>query len=184
MTLRFAVVLAVALLLRTHIAAADPEDLSPGVGLALSAGGATASIGLVAFGLMNTTSNGWRPNFKLATVGLASSLITPSFGEWYAGKYWTAGLKLRLAGVAVATVGLSQLTICFEACSHPDNSAAAVLIGFGLVTYTAGIAWDIATAPSTVREKNALRHHPVITPSILTTPSGGTAYGLGISGNF
>jgi hypothetical protein len=182
MPLRFAVVLVVAHLLHAHIAAADPdEDKSPDVGLALSAGGAAASIGLVAYGL--TAPRGG--DLAATAVGLASGLITPSFGEWYAGKRWTAGLGLRFAGMAVAVFGASQVTICIDRCSSkPDNSFGTVAIGIGLVTYTAGIVWDVATAPSTVREQNALRHRPVITPSILKTPSGAPAYGIGVGGNF
>jgi len=181
MTVRLAMVF---VLLGARLASADPEEPKhEGVALALSAGGAAASIGLFAAGLSIAGGPAGNSGYTIATIGLASTLITPSFGEWYAGKYWTAGMGLRLAGTAVTIAGLSQLQICFDECSPHDNSAAAALLGLGLVSYAAGMVWDIAAAPSTARESNA-RHRAVITPSVLTTPSGAAAYGLGLGGRF
>jgi hypothetical protein len=184
MTTRLAVAF---LLLTARLASADPEDAkSPGVGLALSAGGTAASIGLIAGGLaMASAGRVGNPGLGVATVGFIGTLVTPSFGEWYAGKYLTAGLGLRLLGTTVAAIGVSKLAICFDDCGgeHINNSGAGTAIALGLVTYAAGIVVDVATAPSTVRESNA-RRHAVIKPSILTSPSGGAAYGLGLGGNF
>jgi hypothetical protein len=185
---RLAVVPVVALLVSARVAAADPEDVrSPEVGFALSAGGTAVSTGLLIGGLVlsDHVPSSRDAGNKIALVGLASTLVTPSLGEWYAGRGFTTGLGLRLAGAAVTTLGLSQLSICFDECSGSrDNSVAAALIALGLTSYVVGIGWDIATAPSTVREGNAQRRRPVITPSVLATPSGGAAYGLGVGGTF
>lgn len=179
--------LAVALVLLTaRLASADPEDTkSPEVGLALSAGGTAASLGLLVGGLAISAGPAGNRGLGIATVGFLGTLVTPSFGEWYAGKYLTAGLGLRLLGTAVATIGVSTLKICFDDCGgeHTDNSDAGAEIVLGLATYAAGIIWDVASAPSTVRESNA-RRHTVITPSIVTSPSGGAAYGVGLAGSF
>ena len=184
MTIRLAVVL---VFLTARLASADSDAAkSPDVGLGLSAGGTAASIGFIATGLAMASAQQPRDlGYTIATVGLVSTLVTPSLGEWYAGKYLTGGLGLRLVGTAVTAIGVSRFAICFDGCGGQsiDNSGAGTAIVLGLVTYAAGIVWDIASAPSIVRESNA-RLHPVITPSILTSPSGGAAYGLGLGGSF
>jgi hypothetical protein len=143
------------------------------------------SVGLVVGGLAMTAGPAGNSGLEVAAIGFLGTFVTPSFGEWYAGKYLTGGLGLRLLGTAVAAVGVSRLQLCFDSCGgeHVNNSDAGAVIVLGLATYAAGIIWDVASAPSTVRESNA-RRHPVITPSILTSPSGGAAYGLGLAGNF
>jgi hypothetical protein len=183
MTIRLAVVL---VLLTARLASAESSDeaKSPGVGLALSAGGTAVSIGLIAGGL--ATAEHYRDQgYTIAAVGLASTLVTPSLGEWYAGKYLTAGLGLRFAGVAATAIGVANLRICFDQCSGQDgnNAVAGTAIVLGLAAYASGMLLDIAWAPSTVRESNA-RHLLVITPSIVTSPSGAAVYGLGLGGSF
>lgn len=181
MTLRLAMVV---LVLLTRLASADSDDpKSPGVGLALSAGGTAASIGLIVGGLAISLRPAGNPGTGVATIGVLSTLVTPSLGEWYAGKYLTAGLGLRLLGTAVAAFGVSTVKICFDCGEHIDNSGAGTVIVLGVAAYAAGIIWDVASAPSTVTESNA-RRHLVITPSIVTSPSGGMAYGLGLGGSF
>jgi hypothetical protein len=185
---RLAVVPVVVLVLAARVAAADPNDArSPDLGLELSAGGTAASAGLIVGGLVlaDQAPSSRDAGYSIALVGLASTLVTPSLGEWYGGRVFTTGLGLRLAAVAVTALGVSQLSICFDECSGThNNSAAGALIAIGLTSYAVGIGWDIATAPSTVRESNAQRHRLVLTPSIVTTPSGGAAYGLGVDGKF
>lgn len=185
---RLAVVPVVALVLAARLAAADPGDVrDPALGFDLSAGGTAVSAGLIIGGLVlaDHAPSSRDTGNTIALVGLASTLVTPSLGEWYGGRGLTAGLGIRLAAVAVTAVGVSQLSICFDECSGThDNGAAAALIALGLTSYAVGIVWDIAAAPSTVRDGNARRHRPVITPSVLTTPSGGAAYGLGVGGKF
>ena len=53
----------------------------------------------------------------------------------------------------------------------------------GLTAYLAGILWDIVAAPSTARDANE-RRRAAITPTLMTTPSGTSAYGLGVGGSF
>ena len=68
-------------------------------------------------------------NGGLLMAGLASSLVTPSLGEWYAGKPLTAGMGIRAAS-AVATVwGLAESLKCLDAddSCHSDASAGVLL---------------------------------------------------------
>lgn len=172
-------------LLVPRLAAAEPDDTkSPGVSLALSAGGTAVSFGVFAGSLMVADHlQGHHPWYTVSVVGLASTIITPSLGEWYAGSYVTPAMGLRLGGALLAIAGASQAEICFDECKPHDNSLPVAVIGLGLTTYLAGVIWDIAAAPSTARKANA-RRHPTITPTLMTAPSGASAYGLGLGGNF
>src|SRR5262245_19961452 len=174
--------LVVVTLLGTRLAAADsPEPKNPETAAMLSLSGTLGSGALIVLGLANHGGAG----DSLALVGFASSVITPSFGEWYAGEYLTAGLGFRLTGVIVGALGLSQLNICFESpCNSDGNGAALTLMSLGVVSYATGVIWDIAAAPSAARKANAMHHAPMITPSVMASPSGRAAYGLGVGGTF
>ena len=78
----------------------------------------------------------------------------------------------------------SSSNLCFSENCHSDRSTALLLGGLGVLTYAVGIGWDLATVRTTTREANARHHAPVITPSVLTAPSGHAAYGLGLGGSF
>jgi hypothetical protein len=173
-------------LLGARVASADSsEQKSPDLALALSASGTVVSLGLIIGGAHQFahTTVGPRAWLTVSAVGLESTLITPSLGQWYAGKFMTTGLALRLAGAAVAAGGVASAGICFSDNCHGDSSAAVLLAGLGILTYTIGVGWDLATVRPTTRESNA-RHAPVINPSVLTTSSGHSVYGLGVGGNF
>lgn len=185
MMIRLAVVL---VLLSSRFASADTgEDAkSPEVALALSGGATAVSIAAVVGGFVVSDRGGPNRDFwsGVAIAGAMSTLITPTFGEWYAGRIFTGGLGLRLAGVAVMGLGVTQLSICFDECSGTSNNGAAVtLITLGLISYGAGIVSDIAAAPSTARQANAHRH-AAITPTVMRSSSGRSAYGLGLGGSF
>jgi hypothetical protein len=185
MTLRAAALLMILMILGTRVASADStEPNSPDLALALSAGGTLVSLGLVVGGWheLDRTTVGSKLWTTTSAIGLESTLITPSLGPWYAGKFMTTGLALRLAGIAAG--GLAALNVCSSENCHSDRSAVLLLGGLGVLTYAAGVGWDIATVRATTREVNARRHAPVITPSVLTSPSGHAAYGLGLGGSF
>jgi hypothetical protein len=155
------------------------ETRSPDVALALSAGGAATSIGVFALGWHEGHTSSFDGWLKASLIGLGTTLVTPSLGEWYAGTFMTAGLGLRLAGIGVSAVGLASATICFGDC-HGENTGPIVILGLGGLVYATGIVWDIATARSTARKANARARPVVLTPSLQTTPSGRSAYGIGI----
>jgi hypothetical protein len=172
---------AAALTFTAHVASADeamPEPRSRDTAFALSAGGLGLSIGLVGVGatVHNSTIGG---------IGLLSSLITPSAGEIYAGKFFTLGLGLRVVSAAAGIAGLEEAFKCFLAsseCQH-NNGLAGVLIVGGTIGYASGILYDIATAGSAVDDYNR-RHNLHVSPTVLPTASSGPAVGMAIGGTF
>ncbi len=122
----------------------------------LSLGGTVASIGLLA--LAENTANDSTGSGDLAdglgTVGAIGLWFAPSAGHWYAGKLWTTGLGLRLAGAGVALVGVVLLVGCIDSDNTCDEGAAAVLMVGGAAAFVGGGIYDIATAPTSVREHN------------------------------
>ena len=163
------------------VAHADPGDegpKSPDTALQLSLGGTLASAAMLGIGL--SSNNG-----GLAMAGLATSLVTPSLGEWYAGKPLTAGMGIRVASAAAEIAGLAEAFKCIDAedtCSN-DSGAAGLLIFGGLIGYAAGTIYDIADAPRSAREYNRM-HSWQITPTVMRTPSGDAKMGVGIGGTF
>jgi hypothetical protein len=125
-------------------------------------------------------------NGGMISAGLLSSLLTPSLGEWYAGKLVTPGMGIRAASAVATIVGAAESLKCLDAESdcHTDASAP-YLLGAGLLGYATGTIYDIATAPSEARRYNE-RHGLRLTlaPTPLRTPSGQATMGVGIGGSF
>lgn len=188
MILRLSALPAFVALLTAPTASADSgARKDPDVALEVSAAGATVSLALIAAGLAPDLDID--SGLKLVGLGLASGIFTPSLGAWYAGKYWTGGLGLRLAGAAAMVTGLAKMPPwCFDQCTFDekrerDANESLALMGLGLAGYLGGMVWDIAAAPSAAREFNA-SHHVVLAPTVLGAARGGPAYGLGIAGGF
>jgi hypothetical protein len=179
--------LVVAMICTVRLAHADELDgpKDPRVARGLSIGGTAASLALT-FGALGTGHD------KLAIAGIASTIVTPSFGEWYAGKPVTWGMALRVTGGAVFLAAgestLQCLHISFDhppACNGGDALVLPLLLLGGLVSYAAGTAYDIKNAPMTARAYNAAhRIHVAPTPLYLRTPSGSSTMGLGLAGTF
>jgi len=163
-----------------HADPADPGDQGPKdptTALELSLGGTAASAGLVAIGA-------GAHNDGMILAGLLTSLVTPSFGEWYAGKPVTLGMGLRVASTLVFVAGASEAFKCIDSdnCQNNNAAAGAMLLG-GLIGYAGGTIYDIAAAPSAAREFN--RAHQIhVVPTYMRTPSGDAAMGMGIGGTF
>jgi hypothetical protein len=169
--------------LSSGVAAADPEasdQKDPGVAVAMSLVGLGISTAATVEGIRGS-------NLTLGFGGLASTLITPSFGEWYAGELGTAGMALRAGSAALLIGGMSAEVACGG--SGPNTcQLQGGMVALGVLGYTAGIIYDVATAPRAARRYNA-RHAatpqpPRITPmpTVLTPPSG-PVMGLGIGGS-
>ncbi len=189
-----ALTLAATTLLTAGLAHADDASLAPGnvppipsdqgpkdpnTALLLSLGGTAASAGLVIAG--GASNDG-----GLVAAGLLSSLVTPSLGEWYAGKPLTAGMGIRVVSAAAEIAGLAEAFKCFdtENCTNNQGLAGALMLG-GLVGYAAGTIYDIADAPSSAREYNRAHSlHVTVTPTVMRTPSGNAQMGVGIGGSF
>jgi hypothetical protein len=168
-------------------AAAHADDggapKSEDTALNLSLAGTGVSVALTAAGFASN-------NGGLAMAGLASSLVTPSLGEWYAGKPLTLGMGVRAASAVTFLYGVGEAFKCFDyegsdtSCHNDNNLAGALLLG-GALGYAGGTIYDIATAKSAAREYNA-KHGLSMTlaPTALRTPSGQSTMGVGIGGSF
>lgn len=188
-----------ATLLTASLAHADDYDAPPGMtpviqpavatqsaqapknedtAFALSLGGTAASAALIIGGASSNSPG-------LALAGVASSLVTPSLGQWYAGKPLTAGMGIRAASAVATIVGFGQALSCLDEqdCQTPD-SAGYLLFG-GLAGYAVGTIYDIATAKDAAREYNAQHGwHVTVAPTALRTASGQSTMGVGIGGSF
>ena len=172
---------ATALLASTAAHADTPEGgKDENTALLLSLGGTAASVALVVAGANSEGSNG----DSLVTIGLLSSLVTPSFGHWYAGDYFTAGMGMRAGGGLLAIVGLGQALGCAfaeesDSSCNGDSGAAFMLLGVGL--YAGGTIYDIATAPSAARRWN--EHHLQLSPMMVSSGAH-SGMGVGLGGTF
>jgi hypothetical protein len=81
----------------------------------------------------------------LAVSGLTAVMLTPSLGHWYAGRYVTFGMGLRLAGAGF---------IVLLAATAGDDFPPQKEFAPGLVLMGAGTLLDIAMAGSAARDYN------------------------------
>ena len=95
-------------------------------------------------------------------------IAAPSAGHWYAGRWLTPGLGVRVAG-AIAMAGGALYT--FEATEEDfgDEPVGVSLFLAGSAVFIAGAVWDAATLRHTVQRANrrALRDYtlvPVVGP--------------------
>jgi hypothetical protein len=153
-----------------------PKDAD--TALYLSLGGTAASAALTIAGL--SSDNG-----GLALAGIATSLVTPSLGEWYAGKPLTAGMGIRAASAVATIVGFGEALSCLDEQDCRAPASAEYLMFGGLAGYAVGTIYDIVTAKSAAREYNAQHGwHVTVAPTALRTASGTSTMGVGIGGSF
>ena len=147
-----------------------PEYKRPATATALAIGGSLVGLGTVYLG--HQMGNGDKP---IMVLGGLISVVGPSSGDWWASSTarFTPGFGVRLAGAAIAGVGLARNT------SLADNHSLT-LIGVGGVTVLAGMALDVGMAGPTAHEHNARFH---LGPQIVRTTTG-NAPGLGVGGQF
>jgi hypothetical protein len=122
-------------------------EKSEGTALALSLGGTAASLAMLAVGENQA-------NDSLGVIGGIGIWVAPSFGHWYAGKPWTHGLTLRLAGAGAIVVGAVLLISCIDGEGDCEDGPLVVLLVGGAGAFVAGGVYDIATAGSSVRAHN------------------------------
>lgn len=175
------------LMITAQLAAAE-DDAPPALkdrstAFALSVGGTALSAGLSVAGIATG-------NEKLFVGGVLSSLVTPSAGEIYAGRYLTWGQAIRAVSAGVEIAGMVEAYRCFSAAfgfarpsCHDNPALASALLISGMVGYSAGIIYDIATAGSAVDRYNE-RHHLQITPVAGRTADAGSMVGVVIRGAF
>lgn len=171
-------------LLVSSVAAAQPGLTAPvaatakptgpkqqGNGYLLSALGSVAPVLILAAftgGDADSAANG-------VMLAGAAAILTPSAGHWYAGKFATTGMGIRLISGGVATLGLVLATQSDEAIS---NTHAHLILG-GMIGVGIGAVWDMATVGSAVDDWNL--KHAQVAPTVMKT---GDGYGVGLVGSF
>jgi hypothetical protein len=129
-------------------------------------------------------------NKGLMYTGLATAMITPSLGEFYAHEYITVGMAARALGVGLATYGLTHYTqpvTCDpgypagSTCRHLDSGAIPFL-GLAAIAFVGGMAYDVGDAADTVRNWN--EHHGFMVAPTVVRAADGPAPGLSFVGQF
>jgi hypothetical protein len=148
--------------------------------LLLSGVGTGVSSGLVLSSfLIKSDHTVYDPTFY---AGLATSIVTPSLGEWYAGKWFTVGMGIRAGGALMAVYGISQTQDqhCFvdptQNCPTLTGTGFTVL-SIAAIVYIGGVVYDVLDAEDAVEGYN--RHHVMLTPT--ATHGGG---GMALVGTF
>ncbi len=130
-------------------------------------------------------------NMPLLYAGLGSGVITPSLGEFYVGKYLTVGMGIRVAAGLLATYGVvahdqevrCSNTVEFQTCRNLGQNAY-LLVGLAGIMFVGGAAWDIQALPDHVEEYNTRGSTFALSPTLLPTGSGDSAFGLAAMGTF
>jgi len=142
--------------------------LSESTALWWSLGGTIGAYGLMVLsGTLARNNSSSNTAELVGTVGSIGVFLAPSFGHWYAGKYWTRGLALRLGSIGVLFGGLlialssdpcplfgGHDTASCDSGSTPDTIAIATVIAAGGM-FVWGTVDDIVDAPRRVRRMNA-----------------------------
>ncbi len=151
--------------------------------------GTGVSGGLILAGFLAGDSS-YPFNRPLMYIGLASAMITPSLGQFYAGEYITIGMAARAVGVGIATYGLTHYTqsvacdpghAANDTCRHLDSGAIPFL-GLAAIAFVGGMAYDVADASSAVQRWND--HHGFMVAPTVVPATDGPAPGLSVVGQF
>jgi hypothetical protein len=126
----------------------------------------------------------------LMYTGLATAMITPSLGEFYAGEYVTIGMAARVVGAGLATYGLThytETTTCSNATMSGTScktlaSGAYPFLGLAAIAFVGGMAYDVQDAADAVGRWNK-RHNFTAAPIIIGGVSGPVP-GLSLAGQF
>jgi len=146
--------------------------------IALTAAGTGFSGGLVLASFLVHPQAG-EANKPLLYTGLGTSVVTPSLGHFYAGRYLTIGMGIRAAALGLAAYGISQNQD--QPCDIDPTENCPTLTGRGFtvlalatIAYIGGVAYDVRTTPDSVEHYN--RYHVQLMP-LATHNSGGLAIG-------
>ena len=116
----------------------------------------------------------------IMAAGALATLVTPSFGEWYAHDYVTLGLGMRLAGLAL--VGLGSARVCgVDVNEYPDDCStlSPPLVVAGAALYVGGVVRDLAHARTVAREYDHAHARVAVVPLAAARTAG-----LAIAGTF
>ncbi len=176
--------LVLALMLVCSVAHADEKKRTTAQAMAGVGTGVSAALVIASFAFADARNP---VNEPLLFTGLATSLVTPSLGQWYAGEYLTLGMGVRAlaVGTAVFAVEHEQRTqMCtgsFDQCKVLQQNGVVMLEIAG-IAYIGGAVWDLMDASDAVDRYNR-RHGIFVSPTALASPSGVTP-GLVVGGSW
>ena len=159
---------------------AMPEDKNPTTALSLSVLGTAAGLGIMVAGA-ETDSGG------LALLGLATTLVGPSMGHFYAGEHGRglAQTGVRAAGTGV-TVGAAfwLLLECFPfpGTECEGGTGPAIAMASGLAVVAGSALYSIYDAPRAARRHNARARRLVLAPAPVVGPDHSSGFGLYLGG--
>ena len=110
----------------------------------------------------SATTPYYRDFWPMMGAGVAAMVFAPSLGDWYAGKWWSHGLELRLAGGAAFALGAGMFV---NSAFSSDSGGAAVGGGLALAGGAAivvGTGYDVWDAHNAAREHNSRRRLAVV----------------------
>jgi hypothetical protein len=181
--------LVVALVLVASLATAHAKPRKHSTAFALSGIGTGASAALMMSAFFFPKDTG-ELNYPLLYVGMATSVVTPSLGNFYVEHWLNVGMGVRLAAGALGAYAASTMrqdhrcpTLMAETCTElTDNGMIA--LGIAGIIYVGGAAYDFKALGEQVDAYNAKHSYrfqwaPAVTPS----PSGTGAL-LGVGGTF
>jgi hypothetical protein len=185
--------LAIAAALAVTVSASARAEKKRDVAKVLSSGGAAVSGALVVTAFLIADPNDYI-NRPLFYTGAGLSLLTPSFGEWYAGEWITPGMAARVVSLGLATVALTheqETTACNSGATNGQQcqsltGAGFALLGLAAIGFVGGIWYDALDAPDAVDRYNQ-RHGLSLAPAAMPVPGGApgqVAPGLMLGGRF
>jgi hypothetical protein len=113
----------------------------------------------------SATTPYYRAFMPMMGAGVAAMVFGPSLGDWYAGKLWTHGLELRLAGGTALALGAAT----FVGSALGSNDGGALVGGSlalaGGAAIIVGTAYDVWGAHDAAREHNRSHHRIAVVPA-------------------
>ena len=166
----------VALLVLLACVTAHADDKSPQTAKLLSGGGAAVS-GAILLAAFLDPPLGEPYNAPLLYTGLATAVITPSLGEFYAGEWFTPGMAIRIgaAGLAVYAVRNEETTVTCDTASMAGQTckqlkgAGVALIGVAAIGFIGGMWYDALDAGDAV-DRWRQRHGITVMPTAAGAP--------------
>jgi len=199
--MRRSVLIALAVLLASGVASAQPGLTAPGltpptVQLSPAPEGVRKDPSIAVLLSLGITSASYvalfaSDNENLQLVGAIGTYIGPSTGQWYAGQFGGLGMGLRAAGFLSALYGFSQ--ILESECDYEyeydcsDSDAAGtrggiMLIG-GASLWFGSTIYDIVLAKRAADSWNT-RHQVGVAPLVANDAAGNRAAGVVMTGRF
>lgn len=161
---------------------ATPDEKSAGTALTWSVLGTAAGFGIMVVGDRIDSDT-------LSLVGLATTVVGPSFGHFYAGEH---GRALAHTGIRAASVGaifaggILLFTECFPLFADrcEPGPGPAILIATGVVAGASATFYSVYDAPRAARRQNARSRRLVLAPAPVIGPGQSSGFGLHLAAHF